>query len=299
MTSPEVVRAAAFDYVDQLTEHGERAAHWADLSNFTFHGTRVPLVGPQGIFKPAVLDLPISILTAYRSPGRDRPYDDEEDESGFIYYRYRGTNPQHHENVALREVRDRSIPLVYFQGVAKGRYAASAVYIIDDKPEELTIVAARMPLENVAIESIDALALDPTTRRHYLAIVQQRTGQARFRETVLNVYGSRCTLCQLRHRQLLDAAHIVSYGEGGTHNITNGMSMCKIHHAAYDSNIVGIRPDGVAQVRQDVLDEEDGPMLQHGLQGLHGAKLYLPRSRAQRPAPEALESRWERFQAAT
>lgn len=299
MSSQDLVRAAAFEFVDQLTEHGERAAHWADLSKFTFHGTRVPLVGPQGIFKPAVLDLPISILTAYRAPGRDRPYDDQEDANGFIYYRYRGTDPQHHENVALREIRDCSVPLLYFQGIARGRYAASAVYIIDDRPKELTIVAVRMPPENVAIASVDALALDPSTRRHYLAIIQQRTGQARFRETVLNAYRSRCTLCQLRHRQLLDAAHIVLYAEGGAHHISNGMTMCKIHHAAYDSNIVGIRPDGIAQVRKDVLDEEDGPMLRHGLQGLHGASLYLPRSPAKRPATEALETRWERFRAST
>jgi putative restriction endonuclease len=93
----------------------------------------------------------------------------------------------------------------------------------------------------------------------------------------------------------LDAAHIVSYAEGGTHLVTNGMSMCTIHHRAYDLDILGVRPDGVAEVRADVLEEVDGPMLRHGLQEVHGATLYLPRSPAMRPSVEGLEQRYERF----
>jgi putative restriction endonuclease len=152
-----------------------------------------------------------------------------------------------------------------------------------------------MPIDAVAIGTVNAFALEPVTRRHYLALVQRRTGQARFRVTVLDAYASRCTLCRLRHRELLDAAHIVSYAEGGTHQVSNGLAFCKIHHAAYDSDIVGVRPDGVAEVRRDVLEETDGPMLRHGLQEVHGVRLLLPRSPALRPSVEGLEKRWERF----
>jgi putative restriction endonuclease len=152
-----------------------------------------------------------------------------------------------------------------------------------------------MPIDAAAIGAVNAFALDPATRRHYLSLVQRRTGQARFRESVLDAYASRCTLCRLRHRELLDAAHIVSYAEGGTHLVTNGMSMCKIHHAAYDLDIIGVRPDGVAEVRADVLEEVDGPMLRHGLQEVHGVRIHLPRSPAMRPSAEGLERRYERF----
>jgi putative restriction endonuclease len=290
-----LIRAVALGYVDQLSEHGERPVSWAGLSGFTFEGERVPLVSQQGIFKPAVLDLPISIRTTYRAPEEDRPYYDEVDENGYLLYRYRGTDPQHHENRWLRQVRDRALPLLYLAGVARGRYLPSAAAIIEDHPESLTFGVQLMPIDAAAIGTVNAVALDPATRRHYLALVQRRTGQARFRETVLDAYASRCTLCRLRHRELLDAAHIVSYAEGGTHLVTNGMSMCKIHHAAYDLNIVGVRPDGVAEVRADVLEEVDGPMLRHGLQEVHGARLYLPRSPAMRPSADGLERRYERF----
>jgi len=47
----------------------------------------------------------------------------------------------------------------------------------------------------------------------------------------------------------------------------NGLALCKLHHAAFDANIIGVTPDLEVTVRLDVLQEIDGPMLQHGLQG--------------------------------
>ena len=96
----------------------------------------------------------------------------------------------------------------------------------------------------------------------------------------------------------MDAAHIVSYAEAGPIRSATGCPWCKTHHAAYDSDIVGVRPDGVAEVRADVLEETDGSMLRHGLQKVHGARLLLPRAVEKRPSVEELEQRWERFKVA-
>lgn len=290
-----VVRTLAFDYVDRLSEHGERPLTWQELNNFTYEGQRVPLTSQQGIFKPAILDLPISIRTTYRAPGEIRPYEDEVDENGYLLYRYRGTDPDHYNNRWLRETAAEAVPLLYLEGIAPGLYLPSAAVIIEDRPSSLTFGVQLMPIESAAVGSSTVVLLDPNTRRHYLSLVQRRVGQARFRESVINAYSSQCTLCRLKHRELLDAAHIVSYAEGGTHLITNGLSMCKIHHAAYDANIIGVRPDYVAEVRADVLEEIDGPMLKHGLQELHGSTIHLPRSPSKRPLRESLERRYERF----
>lgn len=54
------------------------------------------------------------------------------------------------------------------------------------------------------------------------------------------------------------------------------MALCKLHHAAFDSFILGVTPDYVIQVRGDILCEEDGPILQHGLQRLEGLKINSP-----------------------
>ena len=111
-------------------------------------------------------------------------------------------------------------------------------------------------------------------------------------------YQRQCALCRLRHVELLDAAHIKGDSEDGAPIVSNGIAMRKIHHAAFDADIVGLRPDFVVQVREDVLRETDGPMLTHGLQELHGERMYLPTSASSRPDPDLLEERFTRFKRA-
>jgi hypothetical protein len=38
--------------------------------------------------------------------------------------------------------------------------------------------------------------------------------------------------------------------------VENGLSLCKLHHSAYDAFIIGVTPDYVIQVRADILEEE-------------------------------------------
>lgn len=71
----------------------------------------------------------------------------------------------------------------------------------------------------------------------------------------------------------------------------NGLSLWALHHAAFDSNVLGVRPDLKIEIRLDVLEEEDGPMLQHGPQRFHGSDLQVPRIEAHRPRPGFLEER--------
>ena len=76
------------------------------------------------------------------------------------------------------------------------------------------------------------------------------------------------------------------------------MALCKIHHTAYDVNILGVSPDYRVHIRADVLLEKDGPMLRWGLQEMDGAGLWLPSSEGQQPNREFLAERYERFRAA-
>jgi putative restriction endonuclease len=73
----------------------------------------------------------------------------------------------------------------------------------------------------------------------------------------------------------------------------------KIHHAAYDRQILGVRPDLVVEIRRDLLEEMDGPMLQHGLKERHGQRLLsLPLARVERPDPDLLELSYAKFRSA-
>ena len=134
-------------------------------------------------------------------------------------------------------------------------------------------------------------------RREYItSAFRRRVHQRSFRERVLKAYQEQCALCRLRHEELLDAAHIIPDADPeGEPIVQNGLSLCKLHHAAYDRNFLTIRPDYIIEVRRDVLEEEDGPMLRHGLKGMHGNRIILPKSVGQRPDPARLERRYEQF----
>jgi putative restriction endonuclease len=108
------VRLRAFAFLEEQQKlHGDALPRSILARGFDFEGTRVPLIGPQGIFKPAVLDLPLSFTTVPIVEGQPRPYEDEVGNDGLIRYRYRGTDPQHRDNVGLRTCMERQIPLIY------------------------------------------------------------------------------------------------------------------------------------------------------------------------------------------
>lgn len=257
-------------------------------------------MGPQGIFIPKLLGtVPISVTTAPIVEGKDRPYDDSESSDGLIAYKYRGNDIQHRENVGLRIAMRERIPLIYFFGLVPGSYAAAyPTYIVGDSPESLTFTLAVD--EGARSELVPGSVADDEQRgrRAYVtATVQRRLHQQGFRERVLAAYQSCCSVCRLKHPQLLDAAHILpdSHPDGAP-VVPNGLALCKIHHAAFDTFIMGITPDLKIEIRSDILLEQDGPMLKHGLQELHGSSLLvLPRSVAQKPRREFLAERYERF----
>jgi len=129
---------------------------------------------------------------------------------------------------------------------------------------------------------------------------KQRMLQQEFRQRVLRAYREQCAICRLRHEELLDAAHILPDGHPrGEPVVPNGLALCKLHHAAFDRHVLGVRPDLTVELRPDVLREPDGPMLKYGLQGFQDARLLLPRDPALRPNLEFVEERYGMFRRAS
>jgi putative restriction endonuclease len=293
------VRLSAFSWLEEQVEvHGE-VLPWRVLSKgFVYGDTRVPLLSQQGIFKPAVCELPLSIRT---SP--DGPYADVFSADGLLHYKYRGTDPNHHQNRGLVEAMSRRLPLVYFCGHSVARYhAVWPVYVVGADPAALVFTVAAddsASLPDAALVDRELVA-EPGSelrRRYVTASVRRRLHQQAFRERVLTAYRDTCALCRLRHRELLDASHIIpDASELGEPKVANGLALCKIHHAAFDRLFLTVSPDYRIVVRPDILEEEDGPMLRHGLQSLHGQPIQLPRKRAWQPDRNALSRRYERFE---
>jgi putative restriction endonuclease len=291
------VRLAAFGWLRaQMDIHGDVLSRSILAQGFIFDGRRVPLLGPQGIFKPALCTMPLSITTI---PGQ---YPDAMG-TGTLSYAYRGTDPGHPDNRGLREAMRRQAPLVYFYRLQPGQYlAAFPVYIVGDHPERLVF---DVQVDDAALLAppnapIDAVAEDRAAiRREYVtSVVRHRLHQQAFRARVIEAYRTRCAFCRLRHQELLDAAHITADSEAtGEPVVSNGLSLCKLHHAAFDRHFLTVRPDYVIEVRRSILEEEDGPMLLHGLKGMHGTTIFIPREATLQPDRERLEARYADFQA--
>ncbi len=297
------IRRQAFQWLkSQVRIHGEVLSRPVLQQGFHLQGKQIRLVGPQGIFKPRYMELPISITTVPSGP-----YDDEFGYDGLLLYRYRGTDPNHRDNVGLRRAMQLGTPLIYFHRIMPGKYLpAWPVFIVADNPSQLTFSVAVDENDTRGItvfgqvhEGYQQQQEDVFRRSYATRKFRQRLHQSSFRERVLRAYRDQCALCRLRHRELLDAAHILPDAEpGGEPLVSNGLSLCKLHHAAFDRYFVGVREDYVIEVRPDILNESDGPMLIHGLQRLHGTKIIVPRITELRPNREFLHIRYERFRAA-
>lgn len=291
-----LVRLAAFRYVERLqTMYGD-VLPWSVLaSGFTFDGHPIPLIGAAGIWKPQALDVPISITTSPKNP-----YGDTIGPDGLLSYRYQASLARSYDNAGLRRAMYESRPLIYFHALDKGQYSAlwPAVIVADDPATGTFSVAC----DDVQIlrPDLPPTVVDDVRRRYVTRLAVQRLHQTAFRQRVLRAYRQSCSVCNIHHVQLLDAAHILAdVHEHGDPIVTNGLSLCKIHHAAFDANILGVRPDYVLEIRSDVLTEIDGPMLRHGLQEHHGGILLVPRSAAEHPDPDRLEVRYEEFRHAS
>lgn len=301
------IRLAAMEQLDLLRDRSGGLVPSARLDEgFEFEGERIGLWSSRmGIWRPKQLNdlgAALTVVTAPRVNGREPVYDDEvaADDRGWFGYRYQGTDPATWTNVAVRRAMELQRPIIYLYGVTKGLYEPIfPVYVTGDDPETLTFTL-QADLAIATADPASASIVGAAPRREYRTIaVKQRLHQKRFREMVLSAYRGQCAMCHLRHVNLLDAAHIIAdRDDRGLPEVPNGLALCKIHHSAYDENILGIAPDLMVHVREDILHEIDGPMLEYGLKGMAGKRIDVPRVVGLKPKSEFLDERYRRFRAA-
>ncbi len=296
-----MMRLAAFEQVRRLSEvHDHLTAKELD-PGFDFAGERVPLVNPQrGIFKPRQMQFLLSIKTVFPKPGGKIWYDDQREVHRQIFegdetvdYAFMGQNPDAADNRWLREAFENQIPVIYFLGIAPGRYQAML-------PAFISGWDAKVLKARVAFGVHDQAELGPPEnapeRRYALRAVQQRLHQATFREAIISAYKGCCALSGLPEPLLLDAAHIISDKDEqlGQPVVPNGIPLSKIHHAAFDAHLIGIDPDYGLHVSDRLLGQNDGPMLE-ALKQLNGGTIHLPGRVKDRPDRDRLAMRYERF----
>lgn len=298
------MRQAAVATVEQRATSGVLSA--SDLAaGFVFDGERIPLVNPQrGIFKPRHMQRLLSIKTVYPKAGARVWYDDQRrahqqiHEAGeLVDYSFMVGGADKAENQWLREAMADAVPILYFLGVAPGRYTPIFPTFIADWSADQQ--KARIGFGTPATSTVGIVEPSAPERRYALSLVRRRLHQASFREAVLAAYGGRCAISRLPEPRLLDAAHIMpdAHEDLGQPIVTNGIPLSKVHHAAYDANLIGIDPDYRLHVSEQLLSIHDGPMLENIKQSA-GKLLHQPRRSIDLPDRDRLAARFELFRAA-
>ncbi|MPV59976.1 hypothetical protein CFB46_04110 [Burkholderia sp. HI2761] len=91
-------------------------------------------------------------------------------------------------------------------------------------------------LDDLSDEDIQSVRNGP--RRLLIKTIRQKYRAKDFSRRVLDAYLHRCAFCGVQLK-LLDAAHIVPVAApDSTDEVNNGVALCKLHHFAYDSNLV-------------------------------------------------------------
>jgi putative restriction endonuclease len=308
----ERVRLAAFEELRARQRvHGEVLPLEVLQKPLVVDGNDISMIAHmRGIHKPRSLKAALAVLTAAPKRRSPAPYDDRFDAEGTLRYHYRDPGSlgrqaellAESDNAALRTAMEYRLPIIYYVGIVPGRYLPFfPTFVVQDHPNErefsLDLTGFGRP--PVRLDGFVDLAADRTERAYRTEIVMSRIHQASFRQKVMSAYQSHCAICRLQRAELVEAAHIVPDAEGGPPVVMNGIALCKLHHAAFDRHILGVRPDLTVIVRPDVLDQVDGPMLLHGLQAFHNARLLVTPAKAdEQPGQDFLEERWSAFRAA-
>ncbi|MGH2934436.1 MAG: HNH endonuclease [Gaiellaceae bacterium] len=292
------LRSACFASLDVLcAQFGEDVPYAGGLARgFPYQGRRVAFLQKfKGIHRAKEQTglAALAIMTSTKSP-----YDDEVLEDGFLYA-YRGGPIDQADNRALRAAFTSQAPLVYFVATRPDWYRPIyPVYIVHDDPATRRVLVSPGRMIGPLDEPEPALVEDPLERKYVVRETRVRLHQARFRGRVLVAYASLCAICRLKESRLLDAAHIAGdLEERGEPVIANGLSLCSIHHRAFDQDLVGVSPDYEVRVARRLLEDEDGPMLEL-LKGFHEQSIVLPKRSSWRPDRNRLAERFQRFEAA-
>ena len=117
---------------------------------------------------------------------------------------------------------------------------------------------------------------------------------AGFRQAIMRIYDYTCAVCQLYvltldGESVTEAAHIISFTVSGNNDVRNGISLCQLHHWAFDRGLISV--DRNYKVIVSNLMLERGPT-EWLLTNVRGKPILLPEHDALYPAQEALA--WHR-----
>lgn len=292
MSDLELRNAALFAVQRLWRRFGDGVPYRAIAEGFEHRGERLPFLSPfEGVFRPRQLE--VGALSVRSTLGSR--YDDERISDDQVWYDY---SPHDSRNRWLRESRDMGLDLLYFLQVKQKpgvEYLIFApIHVMDNDPLRRRLLLDLSP--STAYEGTpEILELHKVMERRYGASeVRTRLFQAHFRKQVLAAYRSRCAICALRERPMLDGAHLVPDREElGEPRVPNGLALCALHHRTLDRDLVGITLELKVHVFEDRLEHAAEAPTVAAITRFHGQRLLLPSDAELQPDRQLVALRWE------
>jgi putative restriction endonuclease len=254
--------------------YGGAQGIWVDKAH-----TASPEIGPDGAT--------VAILHT------GRRYADDLSDDGVIYHYPTTSRPAARDAAEIQATKNamiHSIPIfVVLPGAnSKSRRSLTLGWVcdFDDSNRQFLILFGdeHPPPYTKAETASEPFRLEEEPRRK-LSSVMVRVGQQRFRFHVMSQYGPKCAVCDIRHPQLLKAAHIRGKREHGTDDWRNGIPLCATHHDAFDSYLFGVDPDTRAIKCKPGVNKKDVGLREANLTPLKNT-----------PHVDALRWRWDETQ---
>lgn len=295
----QAIIQSAFKAVKRLQKIYGDEIPWREITKgFEHSGEKIFLASAaNGIFKPKEMVVGLlSIKTTVPKNNGIARYDDGQLGEGVYKYAFENSSNGNDRNHYLFHAYNNKTPFIYFHGVVPGVYQAiwpCFVHKINESNHYVEIVVGHT---NAINELETHYNMPSEIEAKYYAVEAKRRGhQAVFSRMIMSAYKEKCALTKLSVRQLLEAAHIIPDSENGPQTVNNGIAMSRIHHKAYDSNLLGIDADYKIHIRQD-----DRIILGDYFAGvcfseLSGKTIWLPRDKSLRPDPDFLDQRFQEF----
>ncbi|MGM0563070.1 MAG: HNH endonuclease [Pseudomonadota bacterium] len=305
--SDQRILQAAFAEVGRLQVLYDDAIPWAEIEKgFAFNGAKHHLASKAiGIFKPAGMKRGVlSIKTVVPKTGRVNIYNDRQASDELYRYSLQAGDSRGGNNRYLWQAKELGQPFIYFHGVYPGFYAAiwpcyvGEIYELGKKNSYCDIYVGLQGGESLLPSLVNGQYHIPDSfeRRYAVRESKVRLHQSSFRQAVLEAYDNKCAMTGLPSPQLLDAAHIIP--DASVHSeasVRNGIALSKLHHSAFDKNMIGIDPDFRIHVSDRVMRSVDGPLLEQGIKGLNGKVITVPKNNHIQPSRDFLAERFDRF----
>jgi len=136
------------------------------------------------------------------------------------------------------------------------------------------------------VEPVDQVVAGDAARYGKPSLVRPRMGQGLFSRAVRDAYGGACAVTSEHSEPVLEAAHIMPYGKGGIHAVSNGLLLRRDLHRLFDRGYVTVTPDYVFKVGDSLRNEYHNGRTYYGLDG---TVIGLPHPAALQPDRAKLE----------